>query len=130
RPLRSALFPYTTLFRSYAASDTDPVAQVLARTQLALEGRLVPEVGERAVKGRKIGAHVATSPQHPPLLRIHQRGEGPQQTRLARAVGTGHLQALAARERETHAPEHVAVAPPEVQVLDVEALIVHEVRCG
>src|SRR6266550_649449 len=108
-----------------AVLDADPVAQVLARARVGLQWPLVPEVDQRAVKGTQIAAHIPALPQHPPLLRVHEPADGAQQARLARAVGSGPLQALTARERKAHPPQDVTITPPQVQALNIQALIVH-----
>ena len=72
------------------------------------------------VEAAQIRAHVLPGPAHPPLLRVHQAGDGAQQAGLARPVGSGQLQALPLGELELHAAQHMAFAAPQVQIFDLE----------
>src|SRR5215469_932323 len=113
------------LVRAEPAPDTDPIAQVLARTEVRLQRRLVPEVCEGCVIGRQIAAHIRAIPQHPALFRMDETAERAQEARLAGAVDPGHFEACSPAQRELHATQDVAVTAPEVQILDFEGLIRH-----
>ena len=92
--------------------------EVLAAGQVALQRRVVAEVGEFGVERRRRSAAVST-PRHSsrPSSRSHQAAEGAQQGRLAGAVDARDLQALARPPRRNDRPrKHVPVAAKDVEV--------------
>ena len=113
------------LRRASSASDTDPVAQVLARGQVRLQRRLVTDVGQLRRGRRQVLADVCPR-QSSALLRVHEPASSAQQPRLARAVRPGDLQALPAPTAKLHAAQHMAIAAPQVQVLALEAELGHD----
>ena len=72
------------------------------------------EVGHLRIELVALLADGPAAPADLPFLRRQQPGQHPQQGRLARAVGTGHVDDLARHHVDVHAAQHVAVAPPDV----------------
>jgi len=101
----------------------DPVqarleAQVLAAAEVAVEQRLVAEVADPAAQPPGLAGQRAAEHSHLAPARPQQRGEDPQQGRLAGAVGAEDQQRLAAAELQPDAVQRgpfavVATQPGE-----------------
>ena len=83
--------------------------------QIALERRLVAEIGEFRMKYIARLARRRTSPGNLPFFRIQQPGDRAQQGGLAGAVFSGEQHTLARLRREAHAAQHMAITAPQVQ---------------
>src|SRR5580704_1604683 len=77
-----------------AAAQPDAVAQILERSQIALEAVVVAEIGELAVVAIRIGGDINAAPADTALFEWHQSAQRPQQCGLAGTVGAGDLQAF------------------------------------
>ena len=85
-------------------------AQVLARGQLAVQQRLVPEQPDAPAHGPRLLGEARAEHAHLAVVWPQQRREHPQQRRLARPVRPEHDQRLACRERQRDIAERLAFA--------------------
>jgi hypothetical protein len=77
------------------------------------------------VKCRQVLVRVTPVPEQPSGLGIEKSAGGAQKTRLPGPVRARDVQAATAWDRETNAPQHVALATPQVQIFDFEAFAWH-----
>jgi len=113
-----------------ASPHPHPVLEVLSGSKVWFEGRFVPDIRKIAVKSLKIAANVIATPGNGPLLRKHQPTQGSQEAGLPGAIVACDLQAFAGVHGKPDAPQHMPVAPPEVQILGLQASMGHVVAAG
>ena len=89
--------------------------EVFARRQIALEWRLVAEIGEFRMKYIARLTRRRAAPGNLPFFRIQQPGDRAQQGGLAGAVLSGEQHTLAGIRREAHAAQNMAITAPQMQ---------------
>ena len=96
----------------------------LADREFQLDHQLLRQKGHRPGENPFVdGLHVMLAQSNPPLPRFERAAHGPQQRRLAAAVGSQYAQEFTGRDGQRHVSQGELIAVAGVQVLNAQHII-------